>query len=573
MADPEAPPEVVDEPPPRKRNKAAQFFEDTQAKISDFFTTQKKWVNLTLLIIFILLIVVHFAYATYLFMREEEKDWAWGTGYGLLLIITTVFLLLIIKLTIYNRFAREKVNEKCFYPCLDWTDRVLEKWYIEYTLFGCILLILDAYIAIDCWRSDEAHRLIAFAGYYTLLLLGTVLSKHPGDIRLRPILTGLILQIVLGLLVIKWHTGRNILKTISDKVAVFLSYSDTGASFVYGKDLVITNITFAFKAMSVIFFLSFFISVLYYYGVVQTIVYNLGTFLMRVQGCTIVESVNTAANMIFSMTEAPLILRPYLPELTMSELHAVLAGGFASVAGSVLGAFISFGISPTHLITSCIMTAPCTLCLSKLAYPEIEVSRTAGDTMIVPQSEHTGVLDAASAGASMGIAIVLNIIANIIAFLSFVHFVNQIIGFYGDLIGIKDATLQGTLSYVIRPLCFLMGVPWNECLLVGELIALKVILNEFVAYRALGDYINGTNPNNQQPCPPITKRAEAIATYTLCGFANPGSIGIVLSAFTVLAPTRREDVFTMIIRSFFTGTAASFLNACIAGLLVRDEDF
>ncbi|KAG8222825.1 hypothetical protein J437_LFUL005031 [Ladona fulva] len=306
---------------------------------------------------------------------------------------------------------------------------------------------------------------------------------------------------------------------------------------------------------------NFTIQILYYYGVMQWIIINLGKVLQKAMATTACESINTAGSIFIGMTEAPLLIKPYIGLLTKSELHAVMTGGLATIAGTVMAAYISFGVSPAHLITASVMSAPAALCYSKLFYPETEKTKTKSKDVTVIKGEETNVLDAAATGATNATSLILGIIANMIAFVSFVAFLNGVLSWFGSLVGASELSFEWILAKVFIPLAWLLGVAPEECENVAILMGLKTMVNEFVAYQKLSAFVKAGK---------ISKRAETIATYALCGFANPGSVGILIGGLTAMAPEKRPVITELALRSFIAGSATCFLTACVAGTLIDD---
>jgi len=275
---------------------------------------------------------------------------------------------------------------------------------------------------------------------------------------------------------------------------------------------------------------------------------------------------NAAGNIFLGQTEAPLTIKPYLPDLTKSELHAVMTGGFATVAGSVLAAYIGFGIDASHLLTASVMSAPAALGFSKLFYPETKKSKTTAALLNFSPSEDANVLDAAANGASQAVFLVGNVAGSLIAFLAFVAFLNGVLSWLGGLVGFPFLNFEYILGFLFYPLAAIMGIPCSpgheddECRKVAILVGFKTIVNEFAAYDRLGTFKDELSP-----------RSVAIATYALCGFANPASLGVQIAALGYMAPTRRGAIAEVAFRAFVAGSAACFLTACVAGSLI-DED-
>ncbi|CAN7942300.1 unnamed protein product, partial [Ixodes hexagonus] len=314
------------------------------------------------------------------------------------------------------------------------------------------------------------------------------------------------------------------------------------------------------QALPVVFFFSFFVSILYYYGIMQWVVLRVGSFLQFTIGTTVCESMTAAANIFLGQSEAPLVIRPFLPVMTKSELHTVMTGGFATIAGGVMAAYISFGVSPSHLLTASIMSAPAALAFSKLLYPEVEESRTNLSNIEMPKCEERNVLEAASNGTSVALSIIGSIVANVIGFLAFIAFLNSTLLWFGSIVKLDFLTFEWLLSMMFTPLAFLMGVPWKDARAVGELVGIKTFANEFIAYSKLAKAKGA-----------LEERSVVIATYALCGFSNFGSVGIMLGALGALCPERKGDLAEMAIRALCAGSAACFLTACVAGKWKRTE--
>ncbi|KAL2740451.1 solute carrier family 28 member 3-like isoform X1 [Vespula squamosa] len=411
----------------------------------------------------------------------------------------------------------------------------------------------------------------AFASYYWVknkecMTLNQTIAVSAGVtdmINWRPVLCGMIMQFLFGLFTIRWSVGREIFDCISNKITIFLDYAKEGDEFIFSEELVQKGI-FAFSVIPVIFFFSCFIQILYYIGVMQWVVMKFGWGLQCIMGTTICESLNCVSNTFIGMTESLLLIKPYLNKLTSSEIHAVMCSGFASVSGSVFAAYVKFGADPAHLLIASVMSAPAALCYSKLFYPETEKSETNTENIQLEKSNDSGVLDAASNGALAAIPVILGIIANIIAFISFVAFINGMLLWFGQLLGFNDWKFERFLSKIFMPLSWIMGVPWKECEDVGYLIGIKTVVNEFIAYKELGKYKKQKR---------LSSRSEAIATYALCGFSNPACIGIMIGVLSNLAPNKKKEIIDVTMRAFTAGSAVCFLTASVAGMLIDDNIF
>ncbi|XP_058797169.1 solute carrier family 28 member 3-like isoform X2 [Phymastichus coffea] len=511
-----------------------------------------------------LIIITYFVFASIYWINHKTEDFGWCDGYGMLILIVGFSYFGILYQKVFKK-CLSKLIITCFLPCESHFASCKQRGCFVRSIktVFCLTVLVGIAIFLILDTVQSRNRLISFTGVAAILAFGWVFSKHPTRINWRPVIWGLILQFSFGLFTIRWAVGRSIFQCLSNKVATFLNFAQAGAKFVFSNELV-DNGVFAFSALPVIFFFSFMIQVLYYWGVMQSVIRNIGWILHSIMGTTVCESINSAANTFLGMTESPLLIKPYLNKLTNSEIHAIMCSGFATVSGTVLAAYIKFGANPTHLITATVMSAPAALCFSKLFYPETEKSVTTFENIVLEKSQDTSVIDAATKGALAGIPLILGIIANIIAFVSAVAFINAILSWLGELIGYDFITFEWLLSKAFMPLSWLIGVPWTECEDVGQLIGLKTVVNEFVAYQKLGQF------KEEQR---LSARSEAIATYAICGFSNPGSIGIMIGGLSTMAPEKREQITNIAMRSFIAGSMVTFLTASIAGILMDDSYF
>ena len=401
------------------------------------------------------------------------------------------------------------------------------------------------------------ERLIALLGLGVFIGFAYLTSVNRRAIRWHPVLWGLALQLIFALFILRTAVGLAIFSWLGEVVSAFLDFSDAGASFVFGENF--QDFFFAFKVLPTIIFFSAFISLLYHYGILQSVVKAVAWVMMRTMKTSGSETLSAAGNIFVGQTEAPLLIKPYVSTMTMSELHAVMTGGFATIAGGVLAAYISFGVPANHLIAASVMSAPAALAISKIMFPETEVSPTRGEVSIEVERTTANGIDAIAAGALDGLKLALNIGAMIIAFLAILAAFNALLGFLGGLFGYPEFSLEVILAVLLAPVAWLMGVPWADCNAVGTLLGKKTILNEFIAYLDLQTLIESNA---------ISERSVIIATYALCGFANIGSIGIQLGGIGGIAPNRRADLARIGVRAMVAGTLACFMTACIAGMLL-----
>ena len=401
------------------------------------------------------------------------------------------------------------------------------------------------------------ERGISLIGIVVFIGISYALSVNRKAIRWRTIAWGLGLEFGFALLILKTPWGLRVFKSLGDIVSNFLSYSDVGAKFVFGDSY--KDHLFAFQILPTIIFFSAFISILYHYGILQWVVNGLAWVMMKTMQTSGAESLSTAGNIFLGPTESPLIVKPYVANMTQSELFAVMTGGFATVAGGVLGAYLSFGVPAEHLIAAFFMTAPTALVVAKILYPETELSETAGNVKMDVKTNYVNAIDAATTGAIDGVKLAVNVGVMIIAFLGLLAVVNALLGWIGARVLLPQLSLEWILSFVMAPIAFLMGVPLSDCMQVGALLGKKTILNEFIAFLDLKTVIEKKQ---------ISERGIIIATYALCNFANIGSIGITIGGITGMAPHRQHDLARMGVKSMIGGLLASFITAAIAGMLI-----
>jgi CNT family concentrative nucleoside transporter len=401
------------------------------------------------------------------------------------------------------------------------------------------------------------ERLISVFGLAVFVGLSYAFSVDRRAVKWSPVLWGIALQLIFAILILKTAPGLAVFKFLGDMVTQFLNFSDAGAKFVFGDNFAEHFI--AFKVLPTIIFVSSFITILYHYGILQRVVQAVAWLMIKTMKTSGAETLSCAANIFVGQTEAPLLIKPYLATMTLSELHAVMTGGFATIAGGVMAAYISFGVPAHHLIAASVMSAPAALAISKLLYPETEKSLTAGEVEVKVEQVYANAVDAAASGASDGLKLAANVAAMLIAFLGLLAFVNALLGWFGGLISLPQLSLELIGAYLMAPVAWLMGVPWADCAEVGVVLAKKTILTEFIAYLDLMELVK------QQA---ISERSQIISTYALCGFSNIGSIGIQIGGIGAMAPQRQGDLARLGVRALIAGSLACFMTACIAGMLI-----
>ncbi len=404
-------------------------------------------------------------------------------------------------------------------------------------------------------------RLTGLLGIVVILAVAWASSRHKSKIQPRVVFWGLGLQFAFAILVLKTDFGK-IFQSVSTAVAAMLSYSEAGAAFLFGDTLGKSSgsmgTIFAFQVLPIIIFIASFFSILYYLGVMQVVVKAFAIGMQKIMGASGAESLNVAASIFMGQTEAPLTIRPFLAGMTQSELFTVMVSGMAHVSGAVMAAYVMFAhVEIQHLLTAVIMTAPATIMLAKIIEPETGTPVTAGKVEVKLENTSVNIIDAAAQGAGDGLHLVLNIAAMLIAFLALIAMVNGGFNKIHGMIGWFPASMQQLFGIVFAPIAWMLGVPWNDCSAIGQLLGERLVTNEFIAFIDLGKIKSQLNPHS-----------FTIATYALCGFANFSSIAIQLGGIGALAPTRKGDLARMGMRAVMAGTMANFMSACIAGMLI-----
>lgn len=414
--------------------------------------------------------------------------------------------------------------------------------------------------------------LMSLVGVVVLLAIGFLLSNNKKAINLRTVGGALAIQAAFGGFVLYVPVGKDILKSVSDAVSSVIGYAQNGIGFLFG-DLANFKLGFIFavNVLPVIVFFSSLIAVLYYLGIMQWIIRIIGGGLQKALGTSRTESMSATANIFVGQTEAPLVVRPFIPTMTQSELFAIMVGGLASIAGSVLAGYAQMGVPIQYLVAASFMAAPGGLLMAKLMHPETEVAKNDMDELPEDPDKPANVLDAAAAGASSGMHLALNVGAMLLAFVGLIAMINGIIGGVGGWFGVEGLTLELILGYIFMPLAFLIGVPWNEALVAGSFIGQKIVVNEFVAYLNFAPYLKDIADGGMVVAETglaMTDRTKAIISFALCGFANLSSIAILLGGLGAMAPNRRHDLAKMGIRAVIAGSLANLMSATIAGLFL-----
>jgi concentrative nucleoside transporter, CNT family len=407
-------------------------------------------------------------------------------------------------------------------------------------------------------------RFTGILGLLTMLGFAYTFSTNRKAIRLKTVAWGLGLQFAFAVFVLKMEVGRNLFQRAGDAVNKLLSYAFVGSQFVFGdlgKQGSHFGFYFAFQVLPTVIFICALFAVLYYFGVMQVIIRLAAWLMTRLMGVSGAESLNVAASIFMGQTEAPQTIRPFLADLTRSELMTVMTSGMAHVSGGIMAAYIAFGIEPKHLLSAVIMTAPGTLLMAKMLVPETEVPKTAGRVVMsdeeMEKEKKENLLGAIARGTTDGLGMALNIAAMLISFLALIALLDGLMGGIHAHLGWFPASLESVLGRLFAPIAWVIGIPWHDCAAIGNLLGVRMVLNELVAYSMLGAQKSGLDP-----------RSVTIATFALCGFANFSSIGIQMGGIGALAPNQRGQLAKLGLRAMLAGTMANLMSASIAGMLL-----
>ena len=403
-------------------------------------------------------------------------------------------------------------------------------------------------------------RITGIFGLVLILGIGIALSRNRKAISWRVVGWGVGLQALFAVFVLRVSIGQTIFSALGRVVTKILGFSYAGSEFVFGeigKQHSSIGVVFAFQIMPAIIFVSALFAIMYYLGIMQIVVKAFAVAMNKIMGASGAESLNVAASIFMGQTEAPRTIRPFLPRMTRSELMTVMTAGMAHVSGSIMAAYIAFGIEARHLLTAVIMTAPGTIMMAKILEPETEVPETRGEVKVdIPRTD-VNVLDAAARGTGEGLHLMLNVIAMLISFIALIALVNGLLGWVHGYVPFVPGNLQTILGWIFRPIAWVMGVPWHDSGTIGALLGERMVINEFIAYAHLGPLKASLDPVS-----------FTIATYALCGFANLSSVGIQIGGIGALAPERKHDLARLGFRAMIAGTLANFLSATLAGILL-----
>lgn len=405
------------------------------------------------------------------------------------------------------------------------------------------------------------ERYVSAFGLFVMIGLAWLMSSNRRRVNWQLVIMGLVLQFAFAWITLKTVPGRMTFDALGLLFTKVLDFVDAGSKFIFGDSF--KDIYFAFKVLPTIIFFSSLMSVLYYLGVMQRIVQAMAWVMQRTMRTSGAESLSAAANIFVGQTEAPLVIRPYVARMTNSELMAIMVGGFATIAGGVLAAYVGMGIDAGHLMTASVISAPAGLLIAKVLQPEVDRPDTLGHAETTLPQTNSNVIEAAADGASEGLKLALNVAAMLIAFLGLIAMLDWMFESLGYFYFGQKWSFSKALGYLFSPLAWLIGVPQEDCVRVGELLGIRMATNEFVAYQQLSEWMK-----NPELGVTLTERSRTLLTYALCGFANFGSIGIQIGGIGALAPERRGDLARLGLRAMLGGTLACLMTACVAGVLI-----
>ena len=404
------------------------------------------------------------------------------------------------------------------------------------------------------------NRLIGLLGIIIILGIAYLLSENKKKINWRLVLVGLGLQILFALIILKIPIGRRFFEFFSKGITKILDFTSEGTVFLFGNltDVNTFGSIFALNVLPTIIFFSSLMAILYYLGIMQVVVRFIARIISKLLGTSGAETLSAVGNIFLGQTEAPLLVKPYINRMTKSELTAIMVGGMSTVAGGVMAGYISMGVNAGHLLAASIMAAPAGLVLAKILVPEVEEPETKNTTKISTEKTASNVVEAAANGASEGLSLALNVAAMLLAFVALIALLNYLIGLIGSLFGFPTLSLQWILGKIFSPLAFVMGVPITDISIAGSLLGEKIMINEFVAYSSLSNYITEGI---------LQEKTVLILTYALCGFANISSIAIQIGGIGGIAPNKKSTIAKLGLKTLIGGALATCLTGTIAGIL------
>jgi len=474
-----------------------------------------------------------------------------------LIVLTGLAVLGVAYMLIRDHFGQD-IYKYCLQPIEELIVRTwpVTKWFV----YPIIIIAIIVYLALDV--VTELRQLQPLIGFVIFILTMFITSKHPDKVIWRPVLWGFILQFLLAIFVLRWEYGYIAVKWLSDAIMTFIYFGFEGAAVVFGDPFLVFH-PFAFMGMPILIYLGSVMAILYYWGLTQWAACKLGWLMQISLGTTAIESLNTAANIFLDGMDTMLMLRHYIDKLTRSEFNCFLVGNHATVAGFVFAIFVMFGAPPQHLLSAAVMSAPATIAICKLNWPETEESITKEiDEIELTEGDDINVFEAAANGAAVASKTVGAVVACYIAFLSMLAFINACLSWFGGLVGFPELSFELICSYVMWPVAYIIGIEEVDCQESAKLIGLKLFATEILAYQELGKSVDAGRLN---------ARSQALTTYAMCGFSSISTLAIAIGVWNSICPQRVKQMASQMFRTLCQANISCFMTACVAGLFYSEE--
>jgi len=469
------------------------------------------------------------------------------------LIGLTVFGVFCYVYSTIKKYFGEPIWKHCLEPiATGWTN----SWpTLQWILLPGLIILTILYLVF--FVIKELQQLQSISGIIVFIAVLYCTSKHPERVMWRPVVVGFALQFLFGILVLRWKPGYDAIKWLSDEIMNFINFALEGAAIVFGDPTMLLH-PFVFVIMPMLIYIGSVMSILYYLGVTQIAAAKVGWFMQLCLKTTAIETLAIAANIFLNGMDTMLMLRHYLPKLTRSEFHCFLVGNHATVAGFAFATFVMFGAPPQYLISASVMSAPATIAVSKLAYPETEESVTkTQEDVTLEKGEETNVIEAGANGATVAGKTVVAVVVNYIGFLGLLGFINAFLSWIGKNVGFAELSFEYICSYMFWPLSILMGVHPNEAREVAKLVGIKVFTSEMLAYQELGVSISAG----------LSERSASIGTYALCGFSSLSTLAIAVGVWNAVCPVKTAEMANQLPRVIINANISCFITACIAALM------
>jgi pyrimidine nucleoside transport protein len=507
----------------------------------------RKWIVRIIAFLALAGYTVYFAFAI-----DYNLEWAIA-----LIVITCLTVFFLVYGFIRDHYG-DSINEHVFEPISEFFSK---HWHIlQWFVYPALIIATILYLGLEVVR--EVRQLQSLTGIVVFIVIMYLTSKYPDKIIWRPVVWGFFLQFVLAILVLRWEYGYIAVKFLADEITKFIEFGYAGAAVVFGDPFLILH-PFSFMGMPLLIYVGSVMAILYYLGITQVIVVKLGWLMQVTMGTTAIESLNTTANIFLNGMDTMLMLRYYLDKLTRSEFNCFLVGNHATVAGFVFALFVLFGAPPQHLLSAAVMSAPATIAICKLNYPETEKSITKDlKDVQLSRGDDINVFEAAANGAGVAAKTVASVVACYIAFMSMLEFINAFLAWIGGRVGHDELSFELICSYVMWPIAFLCGIDYSECQEAAKLIGIKLFATELLAYQELG---------KSGDAGLLNKRNQALTTYAMCGFSSISTLAIAVGVWNAVCPQRVKQMASSMFRVLVQANISCFMTACVAGLFYSTD--